>query len=92
MFATLLGDNRYDDKVSSNSKEDYESGKEYDEYVLDTLNDIDINNLSADDQLNYRLMKLDYEVSLEEQRISNYYMSLNQEGGVQDYDLGNRPF
>ena len=91
VFATLLGDNRYDDKVSSNSKEDYESGKEYDEYVLDTLNDIDINNLSADDQLNYRLMKLDYEVSLEGREFPSYYMSLNQRGGVQDYyDLGNR--
>ena len=64
VFATLLGDNRYDDKVSSNSKEEYESGKEYDEYVLDTLNDIDINTLSADDQLNYWLLYLEFEVRL----------------------------
>mgnify|MGYP003305524068 CR=1 FL=1 len=55
------------------------------------VGDIKCNNLSVEDQLNYRLMKLDYEVSLEGREFPDYYMSLNQRGGVQDYyDLGNR--
>jgi len=91
VFATLLGDNRYDDQVSGNSIEDFEADKQYDEYVLEVLDSIDLNNLSDENQLNYRLLKLDYEVSLEGRQFPSYYMSLNQRGGVQDYyDLGNR--
>ena len=65
LFASLLGDKRYDDKVSSNSIEDFFSEKEYESYVLEVLSQIDPNNLSEEDQLNYRLLKSDYEISLE---------------------------
>ena len=91
LFASLLGDKRYDDKVSSNSIEDFFSEKEYESYVLEVLNQIDPNNLSEEDQLNYRLLKSDYEISLEGREYPGYYMRLNQRGGVQDYYLyGNR--
>jgi uncharacterized protein (DUF885 family) len=91
LFASLLGDKRYDDKVSSNSIEDFFSEKEYESYVLEVLSQIDPNNLSEEDQLNYRLLKSDYEISLEGREYPGYYMRLNQRGGVQDYYLyGNR--
>ena len=91
LFASLLGDKRYDDKVSSNSIEDFFIEKEYESYVLDVLSQIDPNNLSEEDQLNYRLLKSDYEISLEGREFPGYYMRLNQRGGVQDYYLyGNR--
>ena len=91
LFASLLGDKRYDDKVSSNSIEDFFTEKEYESYVLDVLSQIDPNNLSEEDQLNYRLLKSDYEISLEGREYPGYYMRLNQRGGVQDYYLyGNR--
>ena len=91
LFASLLGDMRYDDKVSSNSVEDFFTEKEYESYVLDVLSQIDPNNLSEEDQLNYRLLKSDYEISLEGREYPGYYMRLNQRGGVQDYYLyGNR--
>ena len=91
LFASLLGDKRYDDEVSSNSIEDFFIEKEYESYVLDVLSQIDPNNLSEEDQLNYRLLKSDYEISLEGREYPGYYMRLNQRGGVQDYYLyGNR--
>ena len=91
LFASLLGDKQYDDKVSSNSIEDFFTEKEYESYVLDVLSQIDPNNLSEEDQLNYRLLKSDYEISLEGRKYPGYYMRLNQRGGVQDYYLyGNR--
>ena len=91
LFASLLGDKRYDEEVSSNSIEDFFIEKEYESYVLDVLSQIDPNNLSEEDQLNYRLLKSDYEISLEGREYPGYYMRLNQRGGVQDYYLyGNR--
>ena len=91
LFASLLGDKRYDKEVSSNSIEDFFTEKEYEGYVLDVLSQIDPNNLSEEDQLNYRLLKSDYEISLEGREYPSYYMRLNQRGGVQDYYLyGNR--
>jgi len=90
-FASLLGDKRYDDKVSSNSVADFYNNRDYEEYVLKVLDSINADNLSEENQLNYRLLKLDYEVSLEGRKYPSFYMRLNQRGGVQDYyDYGNR--
>ena len=69
------------------SIEDFFTEKEYESYVLDVLSQIDPNNLSKEDQLNFRLLKSDYEISLEGREYPGYYMRLNQRGGVQDYYL-----
>ena len=91
LFASLLGDKRYDDKISGNSIDDFIAESEYERYVLDVLNEINPNNLSEENQLNYRLLKSDYEINLEGRKYPGYYMRLNQRGGVQDYYLyGNR--
>ena len=59
--------------------------------MLKVLDSINSDNLSEENKLNYRLLKLDYEVSLEGRKYPSFYMRLNQRGGVQDYyDYGNR--
>ena len=82
LFASLLGDKRYDDKISSNSIDDFIAESEYERYVLDVLNEINPNNLSEENQLNYRLLKSDYEINLEGRKYPGYYMRLNQRGGT----------
>lgn len=90
-FASLLGDKRFDDKVSSNSQFDFYENRDYEEYVISVLDSINPENLSDENKLNYRLIRLDYEVSLEGRKYPSFYMRLNQRGGVQDYyDYANR--
>lgn len=90
-FASLLGDKRFDDKVSSNSQFAFYENRDYEEYVISVLDSINPENLSDENKLNYRLIRLDYEVSLEGRKYPSFYMRLNQRGGVQDYyDYANR--
>lgn len=84
-FASLLGDLRFNNKVSSNSSEKFKSDANYERAFLDKLDKIKLSNLSDSDQLNYRLIKTSMEVSLEGRNFPRYYMALNQRGGVQDY-------
>jgi len=84
-FASLLGDLRFNNKVSSNSSEKFKSDADYERAFLDKLDKIKLSNLNDSDQLNYRLIKTSMEVSLEGRNFPRYYMALNQRGGVQDY-------
>tara|TARA_B100000927_G_scaffold291640_1_gene295053 strand:+ start:12305 stop:14080 length:1776 start_codon:yes stop_codon:yes gene_type:complete len=84
-FASLLGDLRFNNKVSSNSSEKFKSDANYERAFLDKLDQIKLSNLNDSDQLNYRLIKTSMEVSLEGRNFPRYYMALNQRGGVQDY-------
>ncbi|MAL52924.1 DUF885 domain-containing protein [Bacteroidota bacterium] len=84
-FASLLGDLRFNNKVSSNSSEKFKSDANYERAFLDKLDKIKLSNLNDSDQLNYRLIKTSMEVSLEGRNFPRYYMALNQRGGVQDY-------
>ena len=84
-FASLLGDLRFNNKVSSNSSEKFKSDANYERAFLDKLDKIKLSNLNDSDQLNYRLIKTSMEVSLEGRNFPKYYMALNQRGGVQDY-------
>ena len=84
-FASLLGDLRFNNKVSSNSSEKFKSDANYERAFLDKLDKIKLSNLNDSDQLNYRLIKTSMEVSLEGRNFPRYYMTLNQRGGVQDY-------
>ena len=91
IFASLIGDDRYADKISSNAAEEFENNKLYEISALDQIKSIDHKKLNKADQLNYRLIKLSYETSVEGRKYPSYLMRLNQRGGVQDYyDIGNR--
>ena len=84
-FASLLGDLRFNNKVSSNSSEKFKSDANYERVFLDKLDKIKLSNLNDSDQLNYRLIKTSTEISFEGRNFPRYYMALNQRGGVQDY-------
>ena len=84
-FASLLGDLRFNNKVSSNSSEKFKSDANYERAFLDKLDKIKLSNLNDSDQLNYRLIKTSMEISFEGRNFPRYYMALNQRGGVQDY-------
>lgn len=84
-FASLLGDLRFNNKVSSNSSEKFKSDANYEREFLDKLDKIKLSNLNDSDQLNYRLIKTSTEISFEGRNFPRYYMALNQRGGVQDY-------
>ena len=90
-FASLLGYEGYDDKVSSNSISEFYKNRDFEKYVIDVLEKINPESLTEDDQLNYRLLLLSNETDLESRSYPGFYMRLNQRGGVQDYyDLASR--
>ena len=90
-FASLLGYEGYDDKVSSNSISEFYKNRDFEKYVIDVLEKINPESLTEDDQLNYRLLLLSNETDLESRSFPGFYMRLNQRGGVQDYyDLASR--
>ena len=90
-FASLLGYEGYDDKVSSNSISEFYKNRDFEKYVIDVLEKINPESLTEDDQLNYRLLLLSNETDLESRSVPSFYMRLNQRGGVQDYyDLASR--
>lgn len=84
-FASLLGYEGYDDKVSSNSISEFYKNRDFEKYVTDVLEKINPERLTEDDQLNYRLLLLSNEADLESRSFPGFYMRLNQRGGVQDY-------
>ena len=84
-FASLLGDYRFNNRVSSNSLEKFQSDANYEKTFLEKLSQIKLSNLNDADRLNYRLIKMSMEVSLEGRNFPKHYMELNQRGGVQDY-------
>ena len=84
-FASLLGDERFNDQVTSNSVEKFKLDQDYEISFLEKLSQINLSNLTEPQKLNYRLIKTSYEVALDGKNFPNYYMQLNQRGGVQDY-------
>ena len=84
-FASLLGDERFNDQVTSNSVEKFKLDQDYEISFLEKLSQINLSNLTEPQKLNYRFIKTSYEVALDGKNCPNYYMQLNQRGGVQDY-------
>ena len=91
IFATYTGDKRFNTEISSNSIDEYLSDKFSLQNSLTALNEIDINNLSNDNQLNYKLYTFELERSIESKQFSTYCYRLNQRGGIQSfYETGDR--
>ena len=51
-FASLLGYEAYDDKISSNSISEFYKNRDFEKYVIDVLENINPENLTEADQLN----------------------------------------
>ena len=81
-FASILGDKRYNDKVSDNSEkavlEDYKVSRKY----LGRFEAIDTTGFPEQEQLNKTLMVRDLKLDLENQHFHNWLMPVNQFTGI----------
>jgi uncharacterized protein (DUF885 family) len=84
VFATFLGDPRYNDKLGDNSLAAIERRKGETRELLERVKGIDRSRLSPNMQLNYDLFRLNVERGIEGQRFPEEYMQLSQLGGVHD--------
>ncbi len=91
VFATRLGDKRFNKKITSNTVEEFEKNKTQIQIDFKNLNSFNFDDLSEENQLNYRLKHVSLSSSIELSEYPSYFMSLNQRGGVQSYyETGDR--
>lgn len=91
LFATYTGDKRSNDKITSNSIEEFNSSKKSNLDSYNKLKEIDLNKLSEDNKLNYKLMEFSLKNNVDANNFPTYYLRLNQRGGIQSfYETGNR--
>ena len=91
VFASMLGDKRFNTKISSNSASQFNKDKIKENDNLEKLRAFDLDALSEDNKLNYRLAELGLMNSINRMEYPSYLMELNQRGGVQSYyETGDR--
>jgi len=91
IFASLLGDKRFNQDITPNDLEYYQSRIVKLQNKKEKLESFDFNKLNSDNKLNYKLLDLNLDNSLEASNYPSYYMPLNQRGGVQSYyETGDR--
>lgn len=91
IFASLLGNKKFNQDITSNSIKSFETKKLKFKENLKNLNSFDFNQLDSDNKLNYQLKEISLKNSIEASNYPSYYMSLNQRGGVQSYyETGDR--
>ena len=91
LFASYTGDKRLNNKINSNSIEQFIADKSSNEESLRLLREIDSTKLSKENKLNYKLKEFGLLNSIGTQNFPTYYLRLNQRGGIQSfYETGNR--
>lgn len=85
-WASQLGDRRWNDRWPDLSLETIEREHARDEEVVGRIKTIRRDALSAADQLNYDMFRLNYEHALEGFRFGGYLMPLDQRAGIQTED------
>jgi uncharacterized protein (DUF885 family) len=83
IFATLLGDLRYNDQLPDESIDAVKRDQAHSVEVLKKLEAIDRSRLSESNQLNYELYLLNTKQDIEGHRFPDYVMMINQMGGIQ---------
>jgi len=86
VFASSLGDRRFNDKWADLSIEAIEARHQQQQDFLDRLRAIDSSGLSANDQLNYDLFRRELHNGIDAHQYKNYLMPINQRGGVQSLE------
>lgn len=86
VFASQLGDRRYNDRWSDLSPEAFERRNAERRDFLARLQRIDPAALSASAALNYELFRRDLQDGIEGHRFRNYLMPISQRGGVQSLE------
>ena len=82
VFASMIGNKKYNKLISSNSIEQFNINKEKSNIALAKLQSFDIDMLSEDNKLNYRLAELGMQNDINRKKYPTYFMQLNQRGGV----------
>ena len=83
-FASHLGDLRYNDRWPDASLRAFARRHEHRQSVLKQLDAIEVKLLSADDKLNYRLFRRQYEIDVEEFPFHWHLVPVNHRDGIQD--------
>ena len=86
VFASRLGDRRFDGRWPDLSIEAIERRKQDQRDFLDRLSAIDATRLDENAQLNYDLFRRELQNDLEAWRFRNYLMPVHHRGGVQNLD------
>jgi uncharacterized protein (DUF885 family) len=81
--ATLLGDNRYNNRLTDLSPEAIERRKAHEREMLDRIQKIDRAELTGQDVISYDLFLLDKKLNVEGARFPTEYMPIDQMNGVQ---------
>ena len=90
LFATYIGDKRFNDKINSNSVEQYFNDVQSSKDSLKKLKEIDELELNDANRLNYKLKEFGLQNNIKSD-FPIYYLRLNQRGGIQSfYETGNR--
>ncbi len=79
--ATLLGDHRYNNRLTDYSAEAIERRKAHERNMLDRIQKIDRSRLTGQDVISYDLFLRDKQLSVEGQRYPTELMPINQMGG-----------
>jgi uncharacterized protein (DUF885 family) len=86
VFASSLGDRRFNDRWTDNSIEAIQERHERRRAFLDRVIAIDSSQLSADDRLNYELFRRDLQSDIEGYQYKSWLMPISQRGGVQSLE------
>jgi len=86
VFASQLGDRRFNDRWSDMSLAAYERRHADQREFLSRLRRIDSSLLDATDQINYDLFRRQLEDSIDSYQYRAYLMPINQRGGVQSLE------
>ena len=91
LFATYVGDKRFNDIIKSNSIDVFNDSKKSDTSSLNKLRQINQSILSNENKLNYKLKEFDLLNNIQSKEFPIYFLRLNQRGGIQSfYETGNR--
>ena len=86
VFASRLGDRRYNDQWTDSSLEAIERRHETRQDFLRRLQAIDPGQLADTDRLNYDLFRRSLQNDIDGHRFRDYLMPINQRGGVQSLE------
>src|SRR5260370_1137946 len=81
-FATMLGDSRYNDRLSDNSPEFFQADLEQKKKFLARIQAIDPNGFTPQDALSRELMIRELNQEIEGAQFKRWEMPVNQMGGV----------
>ncbi|WNG20619.1 DUF885 domain-containing protein [Cystobacter fuscus] len=81
-YASVLGDRRWNDRWDDRSLTAIEADHQHNLQILARLQELDRQQLPAEDQLTYDLFRRDYELWIEEHRLKWHLLPTNHMGGI----------